>query len=130
MMEEDFYATIKLKNSEEIFARVMPTEEEGKSLLIIISPIQFSEIKSKNGSVGYKIEPWIKTSTEDIFVLNMNDVLTISESKDVEIISMYQEFSRRSNNVKNNKPNISRRMGYISNVIEAKELLEKLFNNS
>ncbi len=130
MMEEDFYATIKLKNSEEIFARVMPTEEEGNTLLIIINPIQFSEIKSKNGSVGYKIEPWIKTSTEDIFVLNMNDILTISESKDVEIISMYQEFSRRSNNIKNNKPNISRQMGYISNVLEAKELLEKLYNNS
>ena len=129
-MEEDFYATIKLKNSEEIFARVMPTEEEGNSLLIIISPIQISEIKTKNGSFGYKIEPWLKTSSEDIFILNMSDILTMSESNDLEIIAMYQEFSRRSNNIKSDKPNVSRKMGYISSVTEAKELLEKLYNNS
>lgn len=129
-MEEDFYATIKLKNSEEIFAKVMPTEEEGNSLLIIINPIQISEVKTKNGSFGYKIEPWLKTSSEDLFILNMDDVLTMSESKDLEIIAMYQEFSRRSNNIKSDKPNVSRKMGYISSVTEAKELLEKLFNNS
>jgi hypothetical protein len=130
MMEEDFYATIKLKTGEEIFSKVMPTEEDKKSLLILINPVQISEVTTRKGATGYKIEPWLKTTTEDIFILSMDDVITMSESKDIEIIMMHQEFSRKFNNVKSNRPNISRKMGYISNVIDAKEFLEKLYNNS
>lgn len=129
-MEEDFYATIKLKTGEEIFAKVMPTEEDKKSLLILINPVQITEVTTRKGVSGYKVEPWLKTTSEDIFILNMDDVITMSESKDVEIIMMHQEFSRKFNNVKTKKQDISRKMGYISNVIDAKEFLEKLYNNS
>jgi hypothetical protein len=129
-MEEDFYATIKLKTSEEIFARVMPSEEENDHYLILINPIQVSEITSRKGTVGYKVEPWLKTTREDMFIINMEQVLTISESNDIDIIMMHQEFSRKLYNVKNGKPNLSRKQGYISSVTEAKELLEKLYNNS
>jgi hypothetical protein len=130
MMEEDFYATIKFKNGEEVFAKVMHSEEDGMSMLLLVSPIQISEFTTRKGTSGYKIEPWLKTSKEDLFVVDMNDVLTMSESKDIEMIMMHQEFNRRLDNSKRNKPNISRKMGYISSVTEAKELLEKLYNNS
>jgi hypothetical protein len=129
-MEEDFYATIKLKTSEEIFSRVMPSEEDNDHYLILINPIQISEIKSRKGTVGYKVEPWLKTTREDMFIINMEQVLTISESNDIDIIMMHQEFSRKLNNFKTGKPNLSRKQGYISSVAEAKELLEKLYNNS
>jgi hypothetical protein len=129
-MEEDFYATIKLKTSEEIFSRVMPSEEDNNHYLILINPIQISEIKSRKGTVGYKVEPWLKTTREDMFIINMEQVLTISESNDIDIIMMHQEFSRKLNNFKTGKPNLSRKQGYISSVAEAKELLEKLYNNS
>jgi hypothetical protein len=130
MMEEDFYATIKFKNGEEVFAKVMHSEENGNSLLLLVCPIQVTEFTTRKGTSGYKIEPWLKTSREDLFVVNMDDVLTMSESKDIDIIMMHQEFNRRVDNGKKNKPNVSRRMGYISSVTEAKELLEKLYNNS
>jgi hypothetical protein len=129
-MEEDFYATIKLKTSEEIFSRVMPSEEDNDYYLILINPIQISEIKSRKGTVGYKVEPWLKTTREDMFIINMEQVLTISESNDIDIIMMHQEFSRKLNNFKTGKPNLSRKQGYISSVAEAKELLEKLYDNS
>ena len=33
-IEEDFYATVKLKSGEEIFAKVAATEEEDRTLLL------------------------------------------------------------------------------------------------
>lgn len=129
-MEEDFYATIKFKNGEEIFSKVMHSEENGVPLLLLVSPIQITEFTTRKGTSGYKVEPWLKTSKEDLFVVDMDDVLTMSESKDIEMIMIHQEFNRRLDNSKRNKPNISRKMGYISSVTEAKELLEKLYNNS
>ena len=127
MMEEDFYATVKLKSGEEIFAKVAASEEDDRTLLIVSNPITISEVKSRNGLTGYKIEPWLKTTNEDMFIINLSDVLTLSESSDIEMITMYQSYLRQSNKERNNQSKISRRMGYISNVNDAKEILEKLY---
>lgn len=130
-MEDDFYATIKLKTGEEVFGKVIPTDENSVTLLLVSTPVIVSEVKSRTGEVlGYKLEPWLKTTTEDLFVINMQDVLTMSESNDIEMITMYQSFIRKSINLKKNKPTLSRKMGYITNVNDAKELLEKLYKNS
>ena len=129
-IEEDFYATVKLKTGEEIFAKVAASEEEDRTILIVSNPIIVSEIKGRSGIVGYKIEPWLKTTTEDMFIINIDDVLTLSESSDIEMIVMYQNYIRQSTKGQNNQSKINRRMGYISNVNDAKEILEKLFKNS
>ena len=80
MIEDDFYATVKFKSGEEIFAKVAATDEEDRTLLVLSNPITVQEIKSRSGALGYKLEPWLKTTTDDMFVVNLNDVLTMSES--------------------------------------------------
>ena len=130
MIEDDFYATLKLKTGEEIFAKVAATEEEDRTLLIVTNPIIVSEIKGRTGVMGYKIEPWLKTTTEDMFIINIDDVLTMTESSDIEMISMYQTYCRESDKTRKNQSKISRKMGYLANVNDAKEILEKLFKNS
>ena len=130
MIEDDFYATVKFKSGEEIFAKVAATEEEDRTMLLVSNPIIVQEIKSRSGAVGYKIEPWLKTTTEDMFVVNLDNILTMSESSDIEMIMMYQDYIRSSNKEDNNQSNISRNMGYLGNVNVTKELLEKIFNKS
>ena len=126
-IEDDFYATIKLKSGEEVFARVAASEEEDRTMLIIHTPVTVIEIKSKNGLVGYKVEPWLKTTREDMFLINMDNVITMSESSDMEMIVMYQHFLRDSQRDIQNQHKLNRRMGYISTVNDAKENLEKIF---
>ena len=129
-MEDDFYATIKFKNGEEIFAKVAVSEEENRTMLVISNPVMATEVKAKGGLVGYKVEPWLKTTKEDLFIINMTDVLTISESNDVHMISMFQQFVQDSDKMKKGEPKISRKMGYISNVNDAKDILEKLYKSN
>jgi len=131
-IEEDFYATVKLKTGEEIFAKVAASEEDDRTILIVSNPIIVGEIKNRMGVVGYKIEPWLKTTKEDMFIINLDDILTISESSDIEMIIMYQSYVRQSNKEGEgtNEAKINRRMGYIANVNDAKEILEKLYKNS
>ena len=128
-MEDDFYATLKFKNGEEIFARIAASEEDNRTMLLVHHPILVSEIKGKQGLMGYKVEPWLKTTREDMFIINMDNILTLSESQDLEMICMHQNFVRDSiNDQKGQK--ISRRMGYLGNVNDTKEILEKLFKKS
>ena len=132
MIEEDFYATIKLRSGEEIFAKVAASEEQDRTMLIVSNPIMVKEIRSKaDNVVGYKIEPWLKTTSEDMFIIKLDDVLTMSESSDIEIIMMYQDYVRNgSREDKNGSSKINRKMGYLGNVNDTKELLEKIYKSS
>ena len=129
-IEDDFYATIKLNSVEEIFAKVAASEETDRTMLIVHHPIIIGEIKGKHGIVGYKVEPWLKTSREDMFIINLDNVLTLSESDDVEMIMMYQRYLRDSENDNNSSTKISKKMGYVANVKDAKIILEKIFKNT
>ena len=133
MIEDDFYCTVKLKSGEEIFAKVAASDEDDRTMLLVSNPIIVSEVKGKAGTMGYRIEPWLKTTTEDMFIINMDNVLTMSESSDIEMIVMYQDYVRQANKggsapEKNSK--LNRRMGYLGNVRDVKEILEKIFKSS
>tara|TARA_B100000686_G_scaffold247585_1_gene257260 strand:+ start:61 stop:471 length:411 start_codon:yes stop_codon:yes gene_type:complete len=129
-IEEDFYATIKFKSGEEIYAKVAASEEEDRTMLILHSPITIAEIRGKAGLAGYKVEPWLKTTREDMFIINLDDVLTLSESSDIQMIMMYKNFLRDSERNNKHQSKMSRRMGYISNVNDAKEILEKIYKDN
>tara|TARA_B100000287_G_C20165307_1_gene595948 strand:+ start:46 stop:438 length:393 start_codon:yes stop_codon:yes gene_type:complete len=130
MMEDEFYATLKLKTGEEIFCKVCASEEEDRTLLLVSHPITVQEIKNKVGIIGYKVEPWLKTTDEDLFILNLNDILTMSESSDMEMIHMYQSFIKDTTLEKNSKQRMNRKMGYLGNVSDTKETLEKIFKEN
>ena len=68
MIEEDFYAVIKLKTGEEVFAKVAASEEDDRIFLILSNPVVIGEVHIKSDIVGYKIEPWIKMSKDDLFL--------------------------------------------------------------
>ena len=130
MIEDDFYATLKLKSGEEIFAKVAASDEDNRIMLIVHSPIVISEIRAKGGIIGYKVEPWLKTTKDDMFIVNLDNVMTLSESSDMEMINMYQNFLRDSQRGPQEQPKMSRRMGYIATVDDARNYLENIFANS
>ena len=130
MIEDDFYATLKLKSGEEIFAKVAASDEEDRIMLIVHSPIVITEIRAKGGIIGYKVEPWLKTTKDDMFIINLDNIMTLSESSDMEMINMYQNFLRDSQRGPQEQPKMSRRMGYIATVDDARNYLENIFANS
>ena len=129
-IEDDFYATIKFKSGEEVFAKVAASEEENRTMLIVHNPICVSEVKAKAGIVGYKVEPWLKTTREDMFIINLSDVLTLSESSDLEMIGMYQNFLQDFKRETENNTQINRKMGYLATVKAARGYLEKMYKES
>ena len=135
MIEEDFYCTLKLKSGEEIFAKVAASDEDDRTMLLVSNPIVVSEVKGKAGTMGYRVEPWLKTTTEDMFIINMDNVLTMTESSDIEMIVMYQNYVRQANkgggsSDGDNNSKLNRRMGYLGNTRDVKEILEKIFKSS
>lgn len=124
MMEEEFYAVIKLISGEEIFSLVTPSEEKGRILLILHNPVTIETIVMRNmGMHGYKIDPWIRFADDDTFLLDMDKIVTLSEVNDEDILEMYNKFIKQKYNLKY-KSNLKSGM---STVAEARILFESLY---
>ena len=132
MIEDDFFATIKFKSGEEIFCKVASSEEEDRIVLLVSNPVIIAEITGRTGIVGYKVEPWLKTTKDDMFLINLTDVLTMSESNDLEMITMHQQYVKHNdkNGDGSSKYKLNRKMGYLSTIDDAKNTLEKIYNDN
>ena len=127
-MEEDFYASLKLISGEEVFARVCACDEDNRTLLLLHNPVKVQQVTlpGANITAGYKVDPWLKTSNEDMMVLDMKNIMTMVECNDLEMISIHQRYVEESAE-EGTRSRIDRSMGYISSVADAKKMLEKLY---
>ena len=130
-MEEEFYASIKLSTGEEIVSKVCYMTEEDS--LLVENPMLVEKVtQKKSGKIveGFSLKEWIASSYDDMFIIKMDQVVTISELD--ERIAKYYEVSLDSykNGTSGKSSNISREMGYLGSVEETKKKLEILFNKS
>jgi len=131
-MGEEFYSIIKLISGEEIFALVSIDENDGDTLIILQCPVEIKTFHHHGNSV-VKVKPWIELSTDDLFVIRLDKVITMTESKDeklIEIYTKYLEDDGTEDYTFSNKVDISSTMGYLSSVEDARKSLENLYNNT
>lgn len=129
-MSEDFLAVIKLTTGEEIVGRVSYDFDDENQSIIIDCPVVMKQTSSRN--FGYvKVEPWIKTVKETVYIIKMDKVVTITEINESPIERMYNKFVLSYYyDFDDMSPKITKEMGYVSTVKEARSFLENIFNNS
>jgi hypothetical protein len=131
-MGEEFYAIIKLISGEEIFSLISVDDNDGDVVIILQSPIVIKSF-TQNGQSMMKVKPWIEISDEDIFVINYDKVITVTESKNKKLIDVYTKFVNDEDDDSQffnttGKVDISKTMGYVSSVEDARKSLESLYN--
>ena len=88
-----------------------------------------------------KIRPWVRGTDDDVYIIKYDKVITMSEVKDKMIISMYQTYCEEGDfdfgtfvdeTMKKDKRNheVTKKMGYISRVSDARKKLEDLFKDT
>ena len=139
-MMVDFHATIKLITGEEIFALVSVDNSEDEPVIIMQNPVIMKVLSTGRGQM-MKIRPWLEVPGDDIYIVKYDKVITMSEVKDKMIISMYQTYCDEGDfdfgtfvddSMKTDKRNqeVTKKMGYISNVEDARKKLEDLFKDT
>jgi hypothetical protein len=128
-MEEEFYATIKLVSGEEVFSKVCPCEEENRIILILDNPVimEYVPIASIKHSM-VSVNPWIKNSNEDIYLVDMDKVITITEVKDKDLLKVYKRYLKTKDK-SSGRIEVTPNMGFISSIDDARESLEKLYES-
>ena len=133
-MSNKFLAVVKLNTGEEVIAKIEPSPDFDAISLDRPAMIGHSSFSRKPGLSIIKIEPWIKTGREKTYIVEMSNVITTCEITDKEVITAYNQFVKAYYDTEvpklKPKPKMTKEMGYISNVKDARKSLEKIFNNS
>ena len=122
MDKTEFLAAIKLVSGEELLSMVTSVHDENGDYLIVENPIEVEEVILPNKQAGAKVQPWMKFSREEQFVIPKEHVITIVEV--AEEVAVFYHMSLR----KLNTDFITDAKGKISTVDEARIKLNKIFN--
>ena len=131
-MEDEFHAAIKLVSGEEIFALISIDENEGDPILLLQNPVIMKVLESPHG-VYVKVKPWMDIPTDDLYVLKLDKIITMSEVSDKKIISFYEKYLEEDEEDDDgvisepNKVKISDKMGYVTSVDKARKFLERIY---
>ena len=126
---DEFVATVKLVSGEEILTKVIVDYSSEEEQIIIDNPVVCQEVRTPGANVpmGYKFVPWIKMTEEDVFVLNLDKIITLSEIKDDLVIKTYENIIEGG--FKRQHPDLDRSMGYVNDVDSARKIIEKLYKS-
>ena len=114
-MEDEFYATIKLTSNEEIIAKVCYLTDE--DCLLVEKPLLVTRANQKrNGRLveGFSLSDWVVSSYEELFIIKMNQVVTLTES-DERIVGFYER--HLSDEQDSSISKMSKEMGYLGNAV-------------
>ena len=139
-MMVDFYATIKLVTGEEIFALVSVDNSEDEPVIIMQNPVIMKVLSTGRGQM-MKIRPWLEVPGDDVYIIKYDRIITMSEVKDKMIVSMYQTYCQEGDfdfgefideeTLKDKRTHeVTKKMGYISTVEDARKKLEDLFKDT
>ena len=121
MDKTEFLAAIKLVSGEELLSMVTSVHDENGDYLIVENTIEVEEVILPNKQAGAKVQPWMKFSREEQFVIPKEHIITIVEvAEEVEVF--YHMSLRKLNN-----DFITDAKGKISTVDEARIKLDKIF---
>ena len=131
MMGDEFYAILKLVSGEEIFSLVLVDDIQSDDTVIVLqNPVIMNTNVTPNGTF-IKVKPWMELPEDDIFMIRLDKVITMTESKDQKLINLYKHYNNDNGFDFIQKesgliiPN--QEMGYISSVQDARQRLEKVF---
>ena len=128
-MGDEFYAILKLVSGEEIFSLiVVDNENDDDTVIVLQSPVIMGVNTNPHGTY-IKVKPWLDLPEDDIFMIRLDKIITMTESNDKKLIKMYNHYINDENSEYDIngliKPNSE--MGYISSVSDARKKLERLF---
>ena len=127
-MGEEFHAVLKLVTGEEVFALVSVEENDGDPIILLMNPVIMKVMKNQTGQY-VKVKPWMEISTDDLYVIKYDKIVTMTEVKESKIIEFYDRYINEDDCDwdEDGKTKTSNDMGYVSTVDDARQMLENLY---
>jgi hypothetical protein len=134
-MNDEFYATVKLTTGEEILGIIL-VQEHGiyiENPLVLEDFGVLEELFENSHVSGIKLSRWIKATTDDVFYIQNEKIVTVGELKDPGL-SYYMRATKeiKESNIHKINESYSKKQkynGYRCSIKKARSNFEDLFKN-
>ena len=130
-MGEEFYCILKLVSGEEIISLITIDETGDEAIIVAQNPLIMKVQYAPDGTSYIKVKSWMDLSSEDIFVIKPDKVITMTETKDQKLIDIYNDFIKDDDQdifTPPGKTKVTNEMGLIGKVSDARIKLENIYN--
>ena len=106
-------------------------ENDGDAIIMLQSPVVMKMMHNPTGEY-VKIRPWLEIPTDDLYLINYDRIVTMSEINDKQTIHFYERYLNESedNDLEfDGRVKLNTRLGLVSTVEEARRNLEKIYQN-
>ena len=131
-MTQDRIAAVKLITGEEIICNLIELETEGSYTTLTFSNPLRIQLRERRRSKNYTLEPWLCIKNNSIHCIDITKIITVNVVDDSQVLNDYNAFFRKKLELKP-KPKVVRsadNIGYVGNVNDFKNTLEKLYNDT
>ena len=127
-MGEEFHAVLKLVTGEEVFALVSVEENDGDPIILLMNPVIMKVMRNHVGQY-VKVRPWMEMATDSMYVVKYDKIVTMTEVKEEKMITFYEKYlnDEDTDYEEEGRTKITDKMGYVSSVDDAREMLENLY---
>ena len=127
-MGEEFHAVVKLVTGEEVFSLVCVDENDGDPIILLMNPVIMKVMRNHVGQY-VKVKPWMELSSDSMYVVKYDKIVTMTETKEENMIEFYNRYLNEDDVdfEDDGRTKISDKMGYVSSVDDAREMLETLY---
>ena len=130
-MGEEFSCILKLVSGEEIISLITIDETGDEAIIVAQNPLIMKVQYAPDGTSYIKVKSWMDLSSEDIFVIKPDKVITMTETKDQKLIDIYNDFIKDDDQdifSPPGKTKVTSEMGLIGKVSDARIKLENIYN--
>lgn len=132
--DEEFLGIIKLQTREEIIAKVLVSDEDEETSLILISePVVAETFKKKvedeegvKEIIGLTFNKWMQFSDAEFFVLKEEDIITIAPVSE-EMSHYYTLYQVQESDIEVDQVEAKHVKGYVDKISSFKQKLENIF---
>ncbi len=139
MMEEEFFATVKLISGEELLTKVCYVPDD--DIVIFHDPMLVEHVKAskqKRKVEGFHLTEWIHSTFDDIFFIPKSNIVTMTECEEkikqfyLKCVSASKKAEQLAKFQNKNKEGNPEKLipGYLGSVKQTRESLEKIFKIS
>lgn len=134
-MIDEFYASVKLTTGEELIGYI-ELYEDGITItepLLLEDMSMFEDVIDNPNATGLKLSKWIKSSTEEIFFIRDDKIITIAELQELGVKTYKKaliDIAKKSRSLKKQPTDSQpkkRYEGSKQNINDARQKFEKIF---
>ena len=129
-MEEKKVASIKLVSGEEIICTLLDINDDGPYTVVTIKDPARIENQDRRKKRSYSLTDWLIIHNHGMHDIEISKIITVNEIHSSEILHLYDNhFNYLKDQPTPPRPRASKKIGFLGNVTEYKEVLERIYRN-